>query len=195
MFVFQSAFLTGLHGITIIDPCSSCAIRAVFHLFCQREFGPSVSEQDMDIFSEYFRAKDGFQKVHALLHGKRSFFFMQDAEKDPWAEKEKGLNKRAVRNVVINGVHLCNKNFRMFRNVFLIVFVETSLKIVSVDSLFEAFGELFGNLSGYLTSEIQHGDIRNFSKDASFNIIVKGLFADTEFRMAGYNAVGRVPLF
>ena len=73
MFVFQSAFLTGLHGITIIDPCSSCAIRAVFHLFCQREFGPSVSEQDMDIFSEYFRAKDGFQKVHALLLGKRSF--------------------------------------------------------------------------------------------------------------------------
>ena len=57
---------------------------------------------------------------------------MQDAEKDPWAEKEKGLNKRAVRNVVINGVHLCNKNFRIVQKRILDSFVETSLKIVSV---------------------------------------------------------------
>lgn len=102
---------------------------------------------DMDIFSEKFCPQDGFQKIHSFLHGLSCFCFVIDSKENPCIHKLEGLDKGTVCFVIINSVHLCNKNIWIFRYVFFVIFVGTSLKIFAVDALFVSFGLLFGNLA------------------------------------------------
>ena len=47
---------------------------------------------------------------------------MEEGEEEAWADELKGLDKRAVRAIVIDGVHLSNKNLRMVGKISPVVF-------------------------------------------------------------------------
>ena len=127
MFVFQSPLLPGLHGVAVIDPCPSGAVRRGFHALSVGEFRSPVGQQDVDIFPEEPGPEDGFQQVNALLHGKSCFFLMEEGEEEAWADELKGLDKRAVRAIVIDGVHLSDKNLRMVGKISPVVFKKPAL--------------------------------------------------------------------
>ena len=54
---------------------------------------------------------------------------------------------------------------------------------------------LFWELSGNPPSEIQDGNVRDLLKDTAFDVIVKSLFADPQFRMAGDDLARGLSLF
>ena len=195
MLIFQSPLLPGLHGVTVINPRPSGAVRSCLHAVRIGEFRSPVGKQDVDIFPEELRAKDGLQQVDALLHGKSRFFLMEEGEEEVGADKLKSLDKRAVRAIVIDGIHLGDKDLRMIRKISPVVLIKPVLEISAVISLFEALRLLFRELSGNLPSEIQDGNVRDLLKDTAFDVIVKSLFADPQFRMAGDDLVRGLSLF
>ena len=195
MFVFQGPLLSGLHGVAVIDPRPSGAVRSCLHAVRIGEFRPPVGKQDVDIFPEELRAKNGLQQVDALLHGKSRFFLMEEGEEEAGADKLKSLDKRAARAIVIDGVHLSDKAFRMIGKISRVVLIKPALEISAVISLFEALRLLFWELSGNLPSEIQDGNVRDLLKDTAFDVIVKSLFADAQFGMAGDDLIRGLPLF
>lgn len=195
MLIFQSPLLSGLHGVTVIDPCSSGAVCSCLHADSIREFSPPVGKQDVDIFPEELRPEDGLQQVDALLHGKGRFFLMEEGEKDVWADKLKSLDKRAVRAIVIDGIHLGDKDLRMIRKISPAVFIKPVLEIFTVIPLFKGIGLPFRELSGNLAAQVEDGNVRDLLKDPAFDIIIKSLFADPQFRMSSDDVVRGLPLF
>ena len=195
MLIFQSPLLPGLHGVAVIDPCPSGAVRRGFHALSVGEFRSPVGQQDVDIFPEEPGPEDGFQQVNALLHGKSRFFLMEEGEEEVGADKLKSLDKRAVRAIVIDGIHLGDKDLRMIRKISPVVLIKPALEISAVISLFKDMGLLFRELSGNLPSQVHDGNVRDLLKDTAFDVIIKSLFADPQFRMTGDDLVRGLPLF
>ncbi len=109
MFIFQGAFLSGLHGVTVEHSGSSCAAVPGFHCISSSKFSSPVGEQDMDVFSEKFRSQDRFQKVNAVFHGLCGLGLVINGKEDTGIYKFKGLDKRTAGFIIINRIHLCNK--------------------------------------------------------------------------------------
>lgn len=195
MLIFQSPLLPGLHGVTVINPRPSGAVRSCLHAVRIGEFRSPVGKQDVDIFPEELRAKDGLQQVDALLHGKSRFFLMEEGEEEVGADKLKSLDKRAVRAIVIDGIHLGDKDLRMIRKISPVVLIKPALEISAVISLFKDMGLLFRELSGNLPSQVHDGNVRDLLKDTAFDVIIKSLFSDPQFRMTGDDLVRGLPLF
>lgn len=94
----------------------------------------------------------------ALLPGLRSLLLMINGEEDAVVYKFEGLDKGAVCLIVINGVHLGNKDIRIFRQVFPVIFVGAAFQIFTVCPLFVCLGLLFGDFTGYLTAQVHDGN-------------------------------------
>ena len=56
-------------------------------------------------------------------------------------------------------------------------------------------GLLFRKLSGNLPFQVHDGNVRDLLKDTAFDVIIKSLFADPQFRMTGDDLVRGLPLF
>ena len=145
MLIFQSPLLPGLHGVTVIDPRPSGAVRSCLHAVSIREFRPPVGKQDVDIFPEELRSEDGLQQVDALLHGKSCFFLVEEGEEEAWADKLKGLDKRAVRAIVIDGVHLGDKDLRMLIKISPVVFKSLPWRYLRLSLFLKVWDFFFGS--------------------------------------------------
>jgi hypothetical protein len=120
---------------------------------------------------------------------------MEEGEEEVGADKLKSLDKRAVRAIVIDGIHLGDKDLRMIRKISPVVLIKPALEISAVISLFKDMGLLFRELSGNLPSQVHDGNVRDLLKDTAFDVIIKSLFADPQFRMTGDDLVRGLPLF
>ncbi len=183
MLVFQRAFLSGLHRIAVKDSGPPCAVRSRFHVVSSSEFRAAVCKQDMDIFSKKFCSENRFQKVNVFFHGLCSLLFVIKGEEDAGIYKFEGLDKGVVCLIVINGVHLGNKNIRIFGYVFLVIFVGASFQIFTVCPLFVCLRFLFGNFTGYLTAQIHDGNSCKLMEYIIFDIVIESLFRNARFRV------------
>lgn len=174
MLVLQRAFLPGLHGVTVEHPGPPCAASPGPHCSSSK-FGAPISKQDMDVFSEEPCAQDGFQKVNTIFHGLCGPDFVIDGKQDTGIHKFKGLDKRAAGLVIIDGIHLRDKDVRIFRYIFPVILISASLEIFAVSPLFISFGFLGGNLTGNLAAQVHDGNAGNLVEHIVFDVIVKGL--------------------
>ena len=145
MLVFQSSFLSGLHRVAVKYAGSPCTVRSSFQGIRSTKFRSAICKQDMDILSEKLCSKDRFEKVNPFLHGLCCFCFMVDAKEDTGVYKLEGLDKGTIRFIIIDRVHLCDKNIWIFRYVLSVIFVGASLKIFAVAPFFVSLGSFFGN--------------------------------------------------
>ena len=109
----------------------------------------------MDVFPEELRPQDGFQKVDAVPHSQRGLALVVKGKEEAGIYKLKGLDKGAAGFVIINGIHLRDKDIRIFRQGFP--------------------GFLFGDPAGNLAAQVHDSNAGNFMEHAGFDVIVKGL--------------------
>lgn len=195
MLVFQAALLSGLHGVTEKNSGSGGAVSGGLHCVSGGEFRAAVSDKNVDIFSEDIRTEDGFEQVNAIQHILCGFGRVKDGEKDACIQEFKCLEKGAGRFIVINSIHLCHKNIRVVKDVLLIIFVSTAKEIFVILPLFVSCRLLFRKLSGNLSSQVHDRDTGYLVEDVIFDIIIKGLFGDTQFRMDLKDLERGKPLF
>jgi len=183
-----------LHRVAVKYPGTPGAIGSSLHGVGVRKFGPSVSEQDVDIFFKKFPAKEAFQGADAVRHGRSCFFFMEEGEEYACGEEFESLEKRSIGAVIINGVHLCDKNIRVLLPVREIILIGASLQISAVLSLFIKDSFLFWKSASHLPAQIKWADACDFMEDAVFDVVIKGFLTDAQFRVDLENLIGRKPL-
>ena len=97
--------------------------------------------------------------------------------------------------MLFRSIHLSDKDFRMIGEISVEVFIKPDLKELPNCSFLKAFCDLFRKFSGYLTPEIYNRDAGDLMENIIFDVIIKSLFADPQFRMTGDDLVRGLPLF
>lgn len=127
----------------------------------------------MGILFKNFPAEEIFKKADAARHGKGSFFFVVESKQDAGREEFEGLEKRSIRAVVINGVHLGDKNIRVVLHIREVIFIGASPEIPAVFPLFIKDSFLFWKPASHLPAQIQRADARGFMEDAVFDVVIE----------------------
>ena len=105
-----------------------------------------------------------------------------------------GLEKGFGSPIVIDSVHLSDKDFRIIGKVGTAVFIEPALKEFPVCSFLEAFRWLFRKLSGYLAPEVYDRDAGELMEDIVFDVVIKSPFVDIQLWMTGDDLIWGLPL-
>ena len=193
MFVFQSTFLSRLHEIIVVNPCSSGSVRSVLYRLCSWKFGPSVREKNLNIFLKQQLAKDRIQQLNAFEHGKRGFLGVIESKKKSGSEKLKGLDERIVWLIIIDHIHLDNKSDRIFKKRSFVVLICPANQIFFV-SFFLIRRLFFRWFTRDLSAQIHHGNAVSLTEYIVFDVIVKGLFRNAQLQVIGDNVIRRVSL-
>ena len=120
---------------------------------------------------------------------------MVNGKKETGLYKLKSLDKGSVVLIVIDRVHLDDKNIRMIGKKCVIVFISPSNQIFPVSPFFISSSLLFGELAGYLAAQVHDGNASDFMENILLDVVIKGLLGNAQFRVAGDDLVGGVSLF
>ena len=192
MAFFQTALLSGSHGIAVEDAGTFRLVVPRLHVLSGTKLCPAIGEQQGDMFFECVLSDNGFQHVHAVGHIARCFCVVEKGEQKVEGEKLEGLNKRTGL-LIIDGIHLNDLKFRLCFFYAKIVLVEPILKKRSILALFIHQCFFLGELSLCFLAQI---DIQHmpFSKHTASDIVVDGFLAATELGVILGDVVGGLSL-
>ena len=120
---------------------------------------------------------------------------MIDGEEDTGSHELEGPQEGTGCSIVIDGIHLSDKDFRMIGEISVEVFIKPDLKELPNCSFLKAFCDLFRKFSGYLTPEIYNRDAGDLMENIIFDVIIKSLFTDIQLRMIRDDLIRGLTLF
>ena len=98
---------------------------------------------------------------------------MDKGKKDACGNKLKGLDKGTVCLIIVDGIHLGDKNIGIPRAVFPVVLIGASFQILTVSPFLISCGFLFGDLPGYLSAQIHDRNAGYFVENTVLDIVIE----------------------
>ena len=117
MAVLKAAFLAGPHWVTVEKACPPCVCGVHLDTVSIIELGAPVRQEYRDIFFEELFSQAGFEEQNALRHIRSLLVGMVNSQEKARTDEFERLDERTIGNIVVNGIHLHDRQIRILGSI------------------------------------------------------------------------------
>ena len=92
-------------------------VRAHLNTICITELGAPVRQEYRDIFFEELFSQAGFEEQNALRHIRSLLVGMVNSQEKARTDEFERLDERTIGNIVVNGIHLHDRQIRILGSI------------------------------------------------------------------------------